>query len=134
MTEGFGQVMRQIHEMLATSYGDYVAHALDFKATPQAEEYLAAVSFTDGRTLQDLTCLDRMKIAPVLLPNGVFVVLGGQFTSVEHEEIRRKADEHGVPCKSVCIADDGSQVQREFMTAASRLQEAQPTEPEQRSP
>jgi hypothetical protein len=31
MTDPFGQVMKQVHEILAPNYGDYAAHALDFK-------------------------------------------------------------------------------------------------------
>lgn len=124
MTDRFGQVMEQVHEHLAKSYGDYVAHAFDFKAQLKAEQYLASLSFTTGLILRDLNCPDRMKISAIPLPNGVFVVLGGRFTPAEHEEIRRQADKYGVECNSMCIADHGSRVQRNFMAAAGRLQGA----------
>src|SRR5437867_7670821 len=121
--------MKQVHEMLAASYGDYVAHALDFKVQQRAERYLASFSFTSGRTLEDFSYPDRMKLAPVLLPIGVFVILGGRFSRAEHEEIRRRADEYGVECKSPCIADDDTQVKRDFMVAAARLRRTQTTNP-----
>ncbi len=131
-SRNFEEFSKRTMNLLASRYGDFVAHLLQFSTTNTALQFLKGLSFVSGT---ELRTPDHIQAAVSTDQEGrdAFVVLGGQFTPDENEEVRRKADASRVECRSVCVAGDGSNVQRDFMTAAARLKShAKSNEPEKK--
>lgn len=120
ISKNFEEFSKRTMELLSSRYGDFVAHLIQFATTDSAVGFLKGLSFVSGA---ELRTSDHIQAAVSANQQGkdAFVVLGGQFTPAENEEIRRKADASRVKCQSMCIAGDGSKVQRDFMGALARL-------------
>ncbi len=107
-------------DLLFSRFGEFVAYTVELPTTDSAVRFLRGFSFVSGA---ELRTPDHIQAAISANQQGkdAFVILGGQFTPDENEEILRKADAARVQCRSVCIAGEGSKVQRDFMAAYARL-------------
>lgn len=114
-------IMEKIFNLLTSKFGEqnFVMHYIEFSSQEIAEKYLIGLSFSKGQSLNKLDFPDNMLVCPILLDEGMTVILGGQFTQSEHIEIRNKGKEYGAVCEAQCIAKDGSKVQQEFLHAFS---------------
>jgi hypothetical protein len=114
-------IMEKIFNLLTSKFGEqnFVMHYIEFSSQEVAEEYLIGLSFSSGKSLNTMNFPDNMSVYPILLDEGMTVILGGQFTQSEHIEIRNKGKEYGTLCEAQCIAKDGSKVQQEFINAFS---------------
>lgn len=131
-SRNFEEFSKRTMNLLSSRYGDFVAHLVEFPTTDSAVGFLRGLSFVSGN---ELRTPDHIQAAVSANQQGkdAFVVLGGQFTPDENEEIRRKADASRVECQSVCVANDGSKVQRDFMAAAAQLKpDTKSREPEKK--
>lgn len=131
-SKNFEEFSKRTMELLSSRYGDFVAHVIEFATTDSAIGFLRSLSFVSGA---EFRTPDHIQAAVSTNQEGkdAVVVLGGQFTPAENEEIRRGADASQVKCQSMCVASDGSKVQRDFMVAAARLKEdAKFPEPEKK--
>lgn len=130
-SQNFEEFSNRTMNLLSTRYGDFVAHMLEFATTDTAVKFLRQLSFVSGA---ELRTPDHIQAAVSANQEGrdAFVVLGGQFSPAEHEEVRRKADASRVECRSVCVAGEGSKVQRDYLSAAARLKQANAKEPEKK--
>jgi len=134
ISKNFDEFSQRMAEHLSSRYGDFVAHLLEFATTDAAVGFLRSLSFVSGA---ELRTPDHIQAAVSANQEGkdAVVVIGGQFTIDENEEIRRRADASQVKCENICVASHGSNVQRDFFAAAARLQgTANSREPESHAP
>lgn len=122
MSNQYKKILQQINQMLSRQFGEqnYVMHMIEFNSQEVAEQYLIGLSFSIGQSLNTFDFPDNMLVCPILLDDGLTVILGGQFTQSEHNEIRNRGHEYGTNCEALCLAKDGSKVQQEFFNAFSK--------------
>lgn len=114
---------KMILEILGKKYGDYVLHVLECGSKEEAFSSLRRLSFISGETLEELKGPTNVQPIVHVHDRGTWAVVGGQLTSDQNFEVRRTAEEVGVPCDSLCCAHEGSLTQREFLEASKRTKE-----------
>jgi hypothetical protein len=117
--------------ILTKKYGDYVLHMLKCKSVDEAFQLMHRISFVSGDTLETLRTPNNITPFVVKDENGkwVQVEIGGQFTKDQTVEVRRVASELRIPCESMCVANEGTLTQREFVLAMLELKNTKPAQP-----
>ena len=121
-SDSFEEFSKRTIDNLASRYGEYVHYLIKFARLESAIAFLGDLSFSDSNFITP----DHIQAAVSANREGgyAFLVLGGQLTADENEEIRSKAFALGVTCTGGCVAANKSKVLQEFMVADARLKGA----------
>lgn len=120
-SKNFNEWVGKIHDILYNRYDDFAEHDFEFPTYDAAANFLQNLSFVSGTEDEPITP-DHIQIAISTNNNNqdAFVIIGGQFTTEENTEIRRMADVFNVKCQSLCTADPGTKVHRDFLMFISK--------------
>ena len=89
----------------------------------QGVKFLLSLPFVSGNSVTNMSCPSHMYTNIIPCTSDVLVFVGGQLSSEENFAVRKVAISMSIKTESICRANDGTTVQKNYLEAMNRLQE-----------